>query len=119
MMMIKSLKRLTYLLLIAFIQFFYFLMIKGNSNDWVPLQTSHLSWGIDSATLRTWHEAHLICTARGAHLVSIHSEADYDVLMDFTGNEQIWIGLNRYLQTNFEWTDETPFSMLNIYFNIN
>ncbi|XP_063422181.1 macrophage mannose receptor 1-like [Mytilus trossulus] len=74
-------------------------------------------------TYMDWPSAGYTCTKRGMDLVSITSAIELDYVFTTSLNarsrngkhiaQNIWIGLNKGLQSSFQWTDNTPYSYNN------
>eukprot|EP00954_Amorphochlora_amoebiformis_P017689 1320728-Amorphochlora_amoeboformis.AAC.2 len=73
---------------------------------------------------KTWHSAQAFCKARGLELVSIHSQAENDVVKNLVESQPFevnneksrmtWIGLHdKDIENNFEWSDLSTLDFLN------
>jgi len=67
----------------------------------------------------TWNEAHHFCQSHGGHLVSIHSDEDFEHVWAVARGNRVWIGLNDQVTTDVRgrttgsegtwvWTDGSP-----------
>ena len=68
-----------------------------------------------SEVLRTWEDHENKAKEWGGHLVSIHSEEEYNYINDLRGSNSIWIGGTRKSDnpSEWEWSDGTPFNYTN------
>ncbi|XP_064597162.1 LOW QUALITY PROTEIN: macrophage mannose receptor 1-like [Liolophura sinensis] len=65
---------------------------------------------------KTWYEARDWCHQNGAHLTSIHSKTENDVLTSLTAKLTYgiyWIGLNSLNLDGFKWSDSTMVEFVN------
>ncbi|XP_047445392.1 macrophage mannose receptor 1-like [Mugil cephalus] len=77
---------------------------------WTPLRSRNQCYklfGEYSETKRTWYEARNYCRAIGGDLLSIHSDAEQQVLPE--RYEVVWIGLSAPdPNAGYVWSDESP-----------
>uniref|UniRef100_A0A665UEP5 C-type lectin domain-containing protein n=1 Tax=Echeneis naucrates TaxID=173247 RepID=A0A665UEP5_ECHNA len=63
---------------------------------------------------KSWGKANEDCVARGANLVSIHSQEEEEFLSTYTKGSSKWIGLKHNpTEGGYSWSDGTPLSHTN------
>ncbi|XP_045189364.1 aggrecan core protein-like isoform X2 [Mercenaria mercenaria] len=83
-------------------------VVQGaKSNGFLLTQRGHSCYEV-CQTRVSWTHAHMLCTERGGHLVSIHSDNENSYLhrlLQHSYNHRVWIGLHdREHEERFEWT---------------
>ncbi|KAM8872531.1 uncharacterized protein ACB058_004460 isoform 1-T1 [Synchiropus picturatus] len=69
---------------------------------------------VDWSMKKSWSAALEDCVARGANLVSIHSQEEEQFLSEYTKGSSKWIGLqSNAMEGGYSWSDGTPVSHTN------
>jgi hypothetical protein len=82
-------------------------------NGCTPIQRNGFAYWFCTATNRDWQPSETNCVAKGAHLASIHDQAENDfvssTMIGMGGTGRFWIGLiDRDSEGNYVWLDGTP-----------
>ncbi|XP_047425524.1 macrophage mannose receptor 1 [Mugil cephalus] len=91
---------------------------QGCANGWTALphfrHCYRLFHNVDWSMKKSWQTAHQDCVARGANLVSIHSQEEEEFLSLYTKGTSKWIGLKHNpTEGGYSWSDGTPVSHTN------
>lgn len=66
-----------------------------------------------TSTAKTWAQAEAEAVSRGGHLVSIHSEAENQEILNQFGSQVLWIGLYKNSDGDWVWANGDPVDYTN------
>ncbi|KAM9068099.1 C-type lectin domain family 4 member K-like isoform X1 [Sarcophilus harrisii] len=62
---------------------------------------------------KSWEEAERFCVSLGSHLTSVTSMGEQEFIVKKADGSNYWIGLNKQWNSEWRWTDGTPYNGTN------
>uniref|UniRef100_I3KCB8 C-type lectin domain-containing protein n=1 Tax=Oreochromis niloticus TaxID=8128 RepID=I3KCB8_ORENI len=75
---------------------------------WTAFESSCYFFSNES---QSWNESRDWCETQQAHLIILHTDMQWDFVINQTIPQYFWVGLSDWRTGSWEWVDETPYTV--------